>query len=587
MTEFVNHKSSYLLKRLIKNHVIPYKWTVFLAMFFMIIVAACAALTVKMVKPAVDDVFLTHNKNQLIILPLIMLLIYSIKGIAEYFQSYLVKYTGQRILTDLQIQMYEHLLLADLSFIQSQSSGRLISRFTSDITLMRGAISQILVGCAKHFLTVLFLIILMFSTDALLSCFVFFVFPMAIYPIQKIGRRIRNIMGKTQEEVANYTARLDETFQSIKVIKAFSAEKIEAERARRIMNNILDFYKKTAKFDALTSPIMEILSGIAIACLLWYGGYMVMSGQTTPGALFSFITAFVSAYRPFKSLVSLNVNIQESMAATNRVFNILDCSPTIKDNPNVQEMKFHKGEISFSDIEMNFGDKPALKQINLKIESGKTYAFVGRSGSGKTTLSNLLIRFYDPISGTISIDGKDIKEIKIKSLRDQISLVTQDTILFDTTIFENIAYGKDSYTKKQVIDAAIAADAHEFIDKLPKKYDTDAGVSGHSLSGGQRQRISIARAFIKDAPILVLDEATSSLDPSSEEKIIESLKKFRKDRTTIFITHRLASIKHVDKIIVVQDNEICEQGTHEELIEKKGEYHHLFNKQLKEYKESV
>lgn len=587
MSEFVNHRSSYLLKRLIKNHVSPYKWTILLAMFFMVIVAGCSAGIVTLVKPAVDDVFLTHDEKQMVLIPLIMLLIYSIKGISEYFQSYLVKYTGQRILTDLQIQMYEHLLLTDLSFIQSQSSGRLISRFTSDITLMRGAVSNILVGCAKYFLTVLFLIILMFSTDVLLSCFVFIVFPLAIYPIQKIGRKMRNVMGKTQEEMANYTARLDETFQSIKIIKAFSAERVESERAREIMNNILDFYKKTAKFDALTSPIMEILSGIAIACVLWYGGYMVMLGKTTPGALFSFITAFVSAYRPFKSLVSLNVNLQESMAAANRVFNILDRKPKIRDSSNAKELTINKGEIIFSDVVMNFGEKTALKEVNLKIEAGKTYAFVGRSGSGKTTLSNLLIRFYDPVSGMISIDGHNIRDVKIKSLRDQIALVTQDTILFDTTIFENIAYGSDSYTQEQVTNAAIAADADEFIEILPQKYNTDAGVAGHSLSGGQRQRISIARAFVKDAPILVLDEATSSLDPNSEEKIIESLKKLRENRTTIFITHRLASIKHVDQIVVVQDNEICEQGTHDELMKNKCEYHHLYNKQLKENPEAV
>ena len=587
MAEFINHKSSYLLKRLVKDHVIPYKWMILLAMFFMVIVAACAALIVNLVQPAIDDVFLEHDEKKLVIIPLIMLLIYSVKGIAEYFQSYLVKYTGQRILTDLQIQMYEHLLLADLSFIQSQSSGRLISRFTSDITLMRGAVSNTLVGFAKYFLTVLFLIILMLKIDVFLSCFVFIAFPLAIYPIQKIGRKMRNVMGETQEELANYTAKLDETFQSIKVIKAFSAEKIESQRAHRIMDNILNFYKKTAKFDALTSPIMEMLSGLAIACVLWYGGYMIMIGKTTPGALFAFITAFVSAYRPFKSLVSLNVNIQESMAAANRVFNILDLKPEIRNSANAKEIKITKGEIIFSDIEMKFGEKSALEKINLKIESGKTYAFVGRSGSGKTTLSNLLIRFYNPNSGKILIDGQDIQDIKIKSLRDQIALVTQDTILFDTTIFENIAYGERIYTKKQVFDAAIAADADEFIEKLPKKYDTDAGVAGHSLSGGQRQRISIARAFVKDAPILILDEATSSLDPNSEEKIIKSLKELRKNRTTIFITHRLASIKYVDQIIVVQDNQICEQGTHKELMQKNGEYHHLYNKQLKEHEEGV
>ena len=581
------YKSSKILKRLLKNHVSPYKGSIFLAIFFMMIGAICAALIVKLVKPSIDDVLITHDQQMLILIPLLMLAIYSIKGISEYFQSYIIKYVGQRILADLQMIMYRHLLKADLAFIQSYSSGKLISRFTNDIILMRGAVSNLLVGCAKHFLSVLFLIVLMFQLDFVLSFFVFFVFPVSIYPIQILGRKMRNVTGQTQEELSNYTARLDETFHSIKVIKSFSGEEAEANRAQKIMANILELYRKAARFDALTSPIMEILCGLAIACILWYGSLMVMNGKTTPGSLLAFIAAFVSAYRPFKSLVSLNVNLQEGIAAANRVFNILDTKPLIIDKDTTQKIEFDLPEITFNNISLKFGKKIAIKPLYLKLDKGKTYAIIGRSGSGKTSLANLLVRFYDPTDGIVQIDGYDIKDLSLQTLRSQISLVTQDTILFDTTVAENIAYGWPEASREQIIDAAKAADADEFISALPEGYDTIIGSAGLTLSGGQRQRLAIARAFLKDAPILILDEATSSLDPSSEQAILSSLNKLRNGRTTLFITHRLSSIINLDQIVVMRFGKIIEQGTHNELMNSKKEYYRLYNKQLKDAKEHV
>jgi subfamily B ATP-binding cassette protein MsbA len=582
-----NLKSSAVIKRLLVNHVKPYKSEIFIAIFFMVVVATCSAAVVWLTKPAIDKILVARNMRMLVIIPLLMLGVYVIKGIAEYYQGYLIKYVGQKILTDMQIQMYEHLLYADLAYVQSQSSGRLISRFTNDIILMRGAVSNMLVGCAKYFLSVVFLIIIMFSLEPFLSMFVFLAFPIAIYPVQKLGRKMRRITGDAQEELSNYTARLDETFQSIKIIKSFCAEKIESVRAKEITTKILTFYKKSAMLDSLTSPVMEFLCGLAIAFVLWYGGFQVISGDMTIGELFTFIAAFVSAYRPFKSLVSLNVNLQEGLAAANRIFNILDTKPLIQDNANALKPDFGCPEIFFEKITLNFEEKEAIKLVNLKIEKAKTYAIVGKSGSGKTSLANLLVRFYDPTEGRVLINSNDIKDISVTHLRNQIAMVSQDTILVDASIAENIAYGNLAATRQEIIDAAKHADADEFISKLVDGYDTVIGIGGCTLSGGQKQRLAIARAFLKNSPIMLFDEATSALDPESEQSIVHSFTNLRKGKTTLIITHRLASIRDVDKIIVMKNGEIEEQGTHEELINLKSEYYKLHNKQLKEKAKTV
>lgn len=572
--------NSQVLSRLLHDHIKPYLKLILLAIFFMIIVAACSAIIVKLVEPTINQIFLTHNRRMLVRLPLAIIGIYSIKGIAEYYQSYLIKYVGQKILTDLQMTMYRHLLFSDLSFIQSQSSGRLISRFTNDISLMRGAVSNLFVGCAKHFLTVIFLIILMFKLEPVLSSIVFLVFPLAIYPVQRLGQRMRKISSQSQEELGHYTSRLDETFQSIKIIKSFAGEQAETTRAGIIAENLLNLYKKSAKLDALTSPIMEILCGIAAAGIIWYGGMLIMDNQTTPGALLAFISAFVTAYRPFKSLVSLNVNLQQGIAAAKRVFYILDIKPLVKDPQTAKAIDFVNPEIIFSHVSLTINQKTVLKSIYLQLATAKSTALVGHSGSGKTSLANLLVRFYDPEQGQVLINQHDIKELTIASLRQQVALVTQDTILFDATIASNIAYGRPGSNIENIIAAAKLADAHQFITDLPHGYDTVIGIQGFTLSGGQRQRLSIARAFLKDAPILILDEATSALDLGSEQAILSELQLLRRGKTTLIITHRLSSIKWVDDVVVMKAGEIVEQGSHEQLLARKAEYHQLCHKEL-------
>ena len=574
------YTSSYIIKRLIKNHIRPYYSKISLAVFFMVIVAACSAILVQMVKPAFDEILSTQNHKMLFILPSIMLIVSIVKGIAEFFQNYLVKSVGQKILTDLQVLLFRHLLYSDLTLMQTESSGKLISRFTNDINLMRGSVSYLIVGVAKHLLTVVFLICVMFSLEPVLSFIVFVVFPLAIYPIQKIGRNMRKTVYQTQDKLAEYTAKLDEVFLSIKVVKSYHGEDFEVAKAEKMTDEIYKLYKKAIKLDSLTSPISEILSGFAIASILLYGGYAVMNNTSTPGSLVAFISAFVSAYRPFKSMLSLNVNLQEGFAATKRLFQILDTKPTIIDNASAQDIVFTNPDIEFKDVALELGGKNIFTKLNLYIPAGKTTAIVGESGSGKTSILNLLLKFYNSNTGQILINGVDVKDIKTRSLRNQIALVTQETFLFDTTVAENIRYTTDA-NEQDIKQASQNASAHEFIMKLPLQYNTEIGFQGYSLSGGQKQRLSLARALLKKAPILILDEATSSLDSHNENMILDTLKKHHEFRTTIIITHRLTSIKDVDNIIVISDGMIVEQGTHQQLIEACAEYYSLYNKQIR------
>ncbi len=574
------YPTSYIVKRLIKNHIRPYLGKIFAALFFMIIVASCTAIIVRLVEPVINDVLINHDRKMLVLIPLLMIGICAIKGGAEYMQSYLIKVVGQRILTDLQVLMYEHLLKADLSLIEEHSSGRLISRFSNDISLMRGAVSQVLVGVAKHCFSVIFLLGVMLSLEPMMFLICFGFFPLAIYPIQILGRRMRKIAYLAQEELGNYTATLDETFHSIKVVKSYRAENYEVRKAGKTTEKIYELYKKAAKLDALTSPVMETLSGIAVALILWYGGWAIMAGKTTAGALFGFITAFFSAYRPYKSLVALNVHLQEGLAAAKRLFQILDIEPKIQDLPNASAIEFKSPEIEFHNVSLSFGEKHALSNISFSIKPNTTVAIVGKSGGGKTSLANLLVRFYDPSAGEILIGGHDIRNVTLNSLRNQVALVTQDTMLFDATISENIAYACENISHKDIVEAARKAHADEFIDTLPEKYNTMIGNQGATLSGGQRQRLSIARAFLKNAPILILDEATSSLDSHSELAIEDSLQKLKQNRTTIIITHKLANIIEADKIVVLKKGHIVETGSHEELMKKKSEYYNLYNKEF-------
>ncbi len=547
----------------------------------MVLVAATSAIHVSLIRPALDDIFLKKDQSMLILLPVAVIAIAIVKGLSAYFQNYFMRYVGQRVITDMQIKLYEHLISADLTFLNSQSSGRLISRFTNDIITMRGAVSNLLTGLVKEFLTVIFLIALMFYQNFTLSIIAFTVFPLAVFPIVKMGKRMRKISNSTQEELGKYTSRLDDTFQTIRIIRSYGREAFEIKRARDIMENIFRLYIKAIKTDSITSPIMEMLGGIAIAAVIWYGGSQVISGNTTPGSFFAFIAAFITAYKPIKSLADLNTSLQEGLAAARRLFAVLDIKPSVCDAENSVDLTIKGGAIKFNKVSFSYLEgKQALKGLDFIVPAGKKVALVGASGGGKSTIINLILRFYDTEDGFITIDEQDIKKVKLTSLRSAFAIVTQEIMLFDDSVMANIGYGNLTASEEEIINAAKAAAAHDFIMELPNGYDSLIGQHGLKLSGGQRQRISIARAILKNAPILLLDEATSALDPIAEQQIQDALENLRQNKTTLVVAHRLSTIIDADIIYTIKDGRIVESGTHQQLLNLNAEYANLYKKQL-------
>ena len=575
-------RSIKLVKRLIKEHVRPYFGKLLLAAFCMAIVAASTAANAWFMQPVLDEVFLNKNSQLLLLVPIAVMTIAIVKGLASYGESIFMEYSGERIISDVRYRLFSHLMNADLNFFHKNSSGKLISRFTYDVGLLRASVSTALTGIAKDTMTLIFLVALMFYQDWFLAIIAFFVFPAAVLPILYIGRRIRKISTSTQKEIGSFASLLSQIFQSARYVKAYTMQKYEKRRAKKIVEDLFKLIYKSVRVRSRTRPILESLGGIAIALVIFYGGSKVISGATTPGTFFSFITALLMAYQPLKRLANFNVNIQDGLAAADRIFQLLDQKPEIKDSTNAKEYLHKKGEIEFKKVRFSYGSKNvhALNEINLKIQGGKTIALVGKTGAGKSTILNLIPRFYDTESGEIIIDKRNIKDYKIQSLRSEIALVSQEVTLFDDTIRSNIAYGNPDCTEKELYEAAKKADAHEFITSFKDGYKSIVGEHGIQLSGGQRQKIAIARAILKDAPILLLDEATSSLDSDSEKDIQNSLKKLMKNKTTLVIAHRLSTILDADLIYVIDDGRVLEKGNHKSLMKNKGLYSKLYKLQF-------
>lgn len=578
------YSSKNLTKRLLSNYVLKYSSKLWLATFFMIIVAATSAFHVWLVKPALDDIFISKNTNMLVFLPVIVIVVALIKGAAAYYQNFLIKYIGQSIVNDIQLDLYNHLIYADMEFLKQNSSGNLISRFINDITNLRNALANIFTSVAKELLTVVFLVAIMFYNDLTLSLIAFIVFPLAILPIVKMGKRMRKIAFQTQEGLSTYTVKLDEVFRNIKIVKSFCRETYEIASARKVLNQILQYYKKAIKTDSLTSPIMELLSGVAIAAVIWYGGKQVLEGTTTAGSFFSFIVAFIAAYKPVKSLADLNISLQTALASAKRVFQVLDSPSKIENLPYNTLKNIKNGDIEFKNVSFSYKDNLTLNNLSFTIKSGQFIALVGASGSGKSTIIDLIQRFYDPQSGEVCIDNINLKNVSPQSIRQNISMVNQDIMLFDTTVLENIKYGDLDASEEEVIAAAKIAAAHDFIQELPDGYNTKVGQHGMQLSGGQRQRLCIARAVLKKSKILIFDEATSSLDQISEQRIKSSIDNLRQNRTILVVAHRLSTILDADLIYVLKKGVLVESGTHQQLLKNKGEYYKLYNKQIHEEK---
>ncbi|MES2607484.1 MAG: lipid A export permease/ATP-binding protein MsbA [Pseudomonadota bacterium] len=582
MFHFVKeHETRKLISRLMREFIVPYKSKLILALFFMILVALATASLAYMMKPIIDNGF-AHPKLDILLWACgAVFLTFVVKGGASYGESVVMTFVGQRIISDIQNCLFKQLMKSDLAYFHNTPSGELLSRFTNDVNMMRNAMENTLLNLGKDLITLICLITLMFHRDPTLAIIAFFVFPIAVFPILKIGKRMRKVTFHTQDQHAVLTNQLSQIFQGIRVVKAYCMEKAEANRIEQQINTIFHLIYKATRIRAASHPIMEILAGLAIACVMAYGGWEVMQKVRTPGDFASFITALLLVYDPLKRLSNLNARLQEGLAASYRVLQILDMPAEIQNIQHPRALKHVAGHIEFRDVTFNYQNQKriVLNHLSFEAKPGQTIALVGASGAGKSTIVNLLPRFYDITQGEILIDGANIKELDIADLRKRIALVSQEIALFDRSIFDNIAYSEKSVSMDEVISAAKSAAAHEFIERLPQGYDTHVGENGVKLSGGQRQRIAIARAMLKDAPILLLDEATSALDTDSERQIQDALSRLMKGRTTILVAHRLSTVIDADWIYVLDHGKLVESGGHHDLLLQDGVYARLWKKQ--------
>jgi ATP-binding cassette, subfamily B, bacterial MsbA len=566
------------LLRLAKPH--TFKFSV--AMICMLVVGATTSALAFLVKPALDEIFLKQNAEMLMWIPLAVIGIYLLKGTCSYAQTILMNFVGQRIVADLRAELYRKIQTQSLAFFTKHPTGILMSRITNDIGFIQGAVSEAVTALLKDSFTLICLVFVIFYRDWQLAIIAMFVFPLAVYPIAKFGQKMRQVATRTQVTLGSLTTLLQETISGTRIVKAFSMEEYENRRFSGENERLFRLNLKAVSINAVSSPFMEFLGGLGISAIIFYGGYQVIHGHSTPGTFFSFLTALIMLYEPVKRLTNVNNTIQQGIAGAQRVFAIIDLVPEIRNRPTALPLPRISREIEIRNVTFRYDETPVLRNIHLKIRAGEVVAFVGMSGGGKTTLVNLIPRFYDVTEGAILIDGLDIRDITIESLRGQIAIVTQQTILFNDTVRNNIAYGDIVKTEDEIVAAAKAANAHDFILRLPAGYDTLIGEQGTKLSGGERQRISIARALLKDAPILILDEATSSLDSEAEIEVQEALENLMKGRTTLVIAHRLSTIRNVDRIIVLFGGEIREEGTHDDLLACQGEYCRLYTMQFRE-----
>ena len=554
----------------------PYWTRIAIAVVCMILLSGINALIAYMVKPAIDEIFLKKDSTMLAVIPFALILAFLLKGSFDYGQEYLMGYVGNRVVTDIRDALYRHTQHLSLAFFHKITTGMLMSRIANDIGVLQRSVSDSIAKVMMNCFLIIGLTGVAFYQNWRLACICFLILPWVMIPITRFGKKSKRYSRRSQEKIGHISTFLTETISGNRIVKAFCMENYENARFADENNRLFRIKIKTLKVSALSSPVIQSVGGLMAAATIYYGGSGVISGDITTGQFFSFIAALGMLYKPVQSMNKVNQQIQEGMAAAVRVFAIFDTVPDIADAPGATPMPLIQEALEFRAVSFRYEEKPVLRDVSFRVNAGKTVAIVGPSGAGKTTIANLILRFYDVVSGGVFIDGADIRERTIKSVRDQMAIVTQDTILFNDTVLNNIAYGSRDKTEQQIIAAARAAFAHDFIEHLPQGYQTIIGEQGARLSGGQRQKIAIARAILKGAPILILDEATSSLDSRSEKELQKALENLMQGKTTIMIAHRLSTVRNADRIIVMSDGTIAEEGSHEELLQHKGIYYSMY-----------
>ena len=571
-----------ILSRLFRDSIKPYLSRLISSLFFMIIIALCTGATAWLLDPAIEKIFLEKDSSMLIIIPLAIIGTLLIKSVSTYIQVFLLNSVAQNVIADTQIKLFKKIINADLAWLHKIHSAKIISNFLYDVTLLQDSVSSSLANGVKDFLTLICLVGVMYYQDWVLATIAIIAFPLVGLLSRQLGKRIKKASTETQEETGIMASILSENLDGTRIVKAYQQEDREikklSESVYRRMNKLL----KAINTRGATSPFAEFLAGFGIAGTLYYAGLRGLQGELPLNEFVSFLGAMMLAFQPLRRLAAVNTTLQEGFAAAIRVFDLLDQKSLINEEINAQELNNPNSDILFDNVTLSYdGQKnSALKNISLKIPNGKITALVGPSGSGKSSILNLIPRFYDPKSGAILIGNQNIRHLTMQSLRSKIALVNQEPILFDMSIKDNILYGNPNASDQEIESASKSSASDEFITKLPEGYNTIVGEDGYSLSGGQKQRISLARAFLKDAPILLLDEATSSLDTESEHLVQEAINTLMKNRTTLIIAHRLSTIINSDNIIVIDNGEVVESGTHSELIKNNGMYKKLYEREF-------
>ena len=572
-----------IIKRLYKDYTSKHLKKIIIAIMFSVLVAGSTTSIAYLLDPAIDKIFIEKDRTLMYLIPILIILSFSTKGISLYIAKLLMISVSQELKSDVQKHMLRSLIASDTKFVDSAHTGKFISNLTNDVNMLVNLISTALLNVFKDSMSLIGLLSVMFYQNWKLSMIAIIMIPLATLIARALGKRINKATIRTMDQSSVFTSRLIEVFKNHKLIKIFQKEDYENLRSADDIEGLKDRVIKMMVIFNRNTPIMETLTGIMIAALLFYSGILIENGELEINNFFSFLAAMMLAYQPVKSLAGLNISINQGVTGAKRVLPIVDLVNEVKDDPSLPNIDIKNGDIIFKDVEFKYGneEKKVLKYANLDIKGGKMTALVGLSGAGKTTILNLIPRFYDPSSGNITIDGQSIHKVNIYSLRKNISMVSQETTLFDDTVRNNIAYAKLDASNEEIMLAAKNSHADEFIQKLPNGYETIIGENGVRLSGGEKQRLSIARAMLKRSSIILLDEATSSSDSDTEEKIQNAITLLTKNKTTVVIAHRLSTILNANMIYVVKEGEIITSGTHENLLTHSESYKNFYEKQLK------